>query len=96
MRKIFAALLVFTTLLATGAEAAAKDVSVRGYVRKDGTYVPPHHRSSPDSNPYNNYSTYPNVNPYTGEQGHKRVDPYSSPSGSSRNGTDTNNPYDPD
>ena len=33
----------------------AKDVYVRGYYRKDGTYVRPHHRSSPDSTTANNY-----------------------------------------
>jgi len=33
---------------------------VRGYVRRDGTYVAPHYRSSPDSSIYNNY----NYNPY--------------------------------
>jgi len=33
----------------------AKDVHVRGYYRKDGTYVRPHIRSSPDSSKANNY-----------------------------------------
>lgn len=33
----------------------AKDVQVDGYYRKDGTYVRPHHRSSPDSDVSNNY-----------------------------------------
>lgn len=32
----------------------AKDVRVKGYYRKDGTYVRPHIRSSPDSYRYNN------------------------------------------
>lgn len=49
--------------------AYARDVSVRGYTRKDGTYVAPHHRSSPDGNFYNNWSTVGNVNPYTGQAG---------------------------
>jgi len=43
--------------------------SVHGYVRKDGTSVAPHHRSNPDHNFYNNWSTKPNVNPYTGIEG---------------------------
>jgi Putative peptidoglycan binding domain len=42
-------------------------VSVRGYVRKDGTYVAPHYRSSSDGNPYNNWSFPGNTNPYTGK-----------------------------
>lgn len=33
----------------------AGDVSVKGYYRKDGTYVRPHHRSSPDGDLSNNY-----------------------------------------
>lgn len=42
-------------------------VKVRGYYRKDGTYVQPHYRSNPDGNPYNNWSYPGNVNPYTGK-----------------------------
>lgn len=41
-------------------------VQVKGYYRKDGTYVQSHYRSSPDGNPYNNWSYPGNVNPYTG------------------------------
>jgi len=40
-------------------------VSVRGYYRKDGTYVQPHYRTSSDGNPYNNYSYPGNLNPTT-------------------------------
>ncbi len=39
---------------------------VRGYIRRDGTYVQPYYRSEPDGNPYNNYSFPGNYNPYTG------------------------------
>lgn len=42
-------------------------VHVKGYTRKDGTYVQPHIRSNPDGNPYNNYSYPGNTNPYTGK-----------------------------
>ncbi len=51
--------------------------NVKGYTRKDGTYVAPHHRTNPDGNPHNNYSTQGNYNPYTGKQG--TVDPYATP-----------------
>src|SRR5690242_11556610 len=44
-------------------------VSVKGYYRKDGTYVQPHKRSAPDGNFDNNWSTKGNVNPYTGKPG---------------------------
>ena len=52
----------------------AYDVQVQGYYRNNGTYVQPHHRSSPDSSKFNNYSTSGNINPYTGQSG--TVDPY--------------------
>lgn len=50
------------------------DTFVRGYTRKDGTYVQPHYRSNPDGNRFNNFSTQGNTNPYTGRAG--TVDPY--------------------
>jgi hypothetical protein len=54
--------------------AANKEThTVRGYVRKDGTYVKPHRQTDPDANKYNNYSTEGNMNPFTGEKGD--VDP---------------------
>lgn len=49
--------------------SAFADVSVRGYTRQDGTYVQPYHRSNPDGNPNNNWSTKGNTNPYTGREG---------------------------
>lgn len=51
-------------------------VHVRGYYRKDGTYVRPHVRSNPDGNPYNNWSFPGNVNPYTGKQATGNPDTY--------------------
>lgn len=48
-------------------EKAEAAVKVKGYYRKDGTYVRPHYRSNPDGNPYNNWSFPGNTNPYTGE-----------------------------
>jgi hypothetical protein len=41
--------------------------SVRGYYRKDGTYVQPHQRTNPDGNPFNNYSFPGNYNPNIGK-----------------------------
>lgn len=62
--------LILTTII-----PAIAVVRVRGYYRKDGTYVQPHYRSNPDGNPYNNWSTHPNINPYTGKQGTKHISP---------------------
>jgi len=67
MKKLLLGLL----LAAFVVPAFARDVFVHGYYRKNGTYVAPYHRSSPDGNPWNNYSTRGNVNPYTGKMGTK-------------------------
>ena len=40
-------------------------------IRKDGTYVAPHQRWTPNSTKLDNFSTKGNVNPYTGEKGSK-------------------------
>lgn len=58
-------LLIFLILTMTLPVVA--QVKVRGYYRKDGTYVKPHYRSNPDGNPYNNLSYPGNTNPYTGK-----------------------------
>lgn len=44
-------------------------VRVKGYYRKNGTYVAPHHRTRPNSTKYDNWSTKGNVNPYNGKVG---------------------------
>jgi hypothetical protein len=74
----------------------AKDVYVDGYTRKDGTYVQPYHRSSPNNTVRDNYSYEGNTNPYTGEEGHNyyRNNPtseYYQPQQSSYNYNTTNN-----
>lgn len=48
-------------------------VHVKGYYKKNGTYVAPHYRSSPNETTSDNWSTKGNVNPYTGEEGSKSV-----------------------
>ena len=67
--------LIAAVLVAASVTSASADTYVNGYLRRDGTYVPPHYRTNPDSNLHNNYSTRGNTNPYTGEHG--TVDPYS-------------------
>lgn len=44
--------------------------SVSGYYRKDGTYVQPHYRTTPNSTRMDNWSTRGNVNPFTGKKGY--------------------------
>lgn len=45
--------------------------SVRGYVKKNGTYVAPHRQTNPNRTQRDNWSTKGNVNPYTGKPGTK-------------------------
>ena len=54
--------------------SAFADDFVRGYVKKDGTYVAPHYRTERNGTRNDNYSTRGNVNPYTGEYGTKPRD----------------------
>ena len=42
---------------------------VRGYTRKDGTYVQGYNRSEPNDTVRDNYNYKDNTNPYTGETG---------------------------
>jgi hypothetical protein len=55
------------------ATSAVGQKAVRGYVKRNGTYVQPHHRTNPDHTQRNNYSSKGNVNPYTGKRGTKRA-----------------------
>ncbi|GED32380.1 hypothetical protein P9G84_13725 [Brevibacillus centrosporus] len=51
MNPFFPILIVVLLLISiTSQDIAAKEVNVKGYYRKDGTYVRPHTRSSPGSN----------------------------------------------
>src|SRR5690606_8696106 len=77
MRTLFVALLVSFLVFSLSFDSEARrPVSVKGYFRKDGTYIAPHYRSAPDSSKWNNWSTKGNINPYTGKVGTK--DPYGS------------------
>jgi|SRR5690348_8591044 len=60
------------------ASKARSVVPVRGYIKRDGTYVMPSHRTSPNHTKFDNWSSKPNVNPYTGKAGTK--DPFVPPS----------------
>lgn len=72
MKRIFG--LIVALLCFAVALLPAKDVHVKGYTRKDGTYVAPHVRTSPNKTRNDNYSTRGNVNPYTGKAGTKPRD----------------------
>ena len=52
-------------------DASGDSNSVRGYTKKDGTYVAPHQRTNPNGTQRDNWSSKPNYNPYTGKEGKK-------------------------
>jgi hypothetical protein len=47
----------------------SKTTNVRGYTKKDGTYVAPHKRTNPNNTGRDNWTSKPNQNPYTGKDG---------------------------
>ncbi len=59
--------------VAVASPAFAADTHVKGYTKKNGTYVAPHKQTAPDKSKANNYSTKGNTNPNTGKKG--TVDP---------------------
>ncbi len=75
MKRLFTFLASLALLLVMTSVAIA-DQYIQGYYRRDGTYVQPHYRSDPDSNPRNNFSYPGNVNPYTGQVAPGNPDTY--------------------
>lgn len=66
--------LILVAAVLAAVPAFAADHSVKGYVKKDGTYVEPTRATNPNATKVDNYSSKDNVNPTTGKQG--TVDPY--------------------
>lgn len=65
-------------LLAAPLAFAASSHSVKGYMKKDGTFIQSHKQTNPDQIRRNNYSSEGNYNPNTGKQGKQRNE-FSSP-----------------
>lgn len=61
--------LVLCSLMVIAVASEAGSTRVKGYTKKDGTYVQPHMRTTPDSSRLNNWSTQGNTNPYNGKSG---------------------------
>ena len=58
-----------STSASPGTGSNSSSTHVNGYTKKDGTYVEPHQRSTPDKTFENNYTTKGNQNPATGKDG---------------------------
>ena len=76
MKQLLAAMVIALGLIATPAFAKKQSSgggshSVKGHVKKDGTYVQPHRATNPNHTQRDNWSSKPNVNPYTGKNGSK-------------------------
>ena len=69
MSKVFKVAVVLVLMFCFVGIALARDVWVDGYYRKDGTYVKPHYRSSPNDTARDNRDYKGNINPYTGKKG---------------------------
>lgn len=65
------AILIAALVLAAGTAMAADDHDVKGYVKKDGTYVPPTKATNPNGTETDNYGSKGNTNPATGKEGTK-------------------------
>ena len=70
---LLAAAIAVACALPLSEASAQGSTQRRGYVTRNGVYVPPSHQTKPDGTKANNWSTRGNVNPYTGRQG--TVDP---------------------
>lgn len=60
---------------APGTGSKSSSTRVNGYVKKDGTYVAPHSKSTPDKKFENNWTTKGNDNPTTGASGTRVTEP---------------------
>lgn len=72
MKKIIILILFCFLSFAMNAQSSSK-VRVKGYTKKNGTYVAPHSRSAPNKSKKDNWSTKGNRNPVTHKKGTKKV-----------------------
>lgn len=72
--KIRDLLAASAALLLVAPVLAQSSHSVRGYTRKDGTYVAPHRQTNPNATLNDNWSMRGNTNPDTGRDGTKPRD----------------------
>lgn len=73
MKTIIALIVISIFTLNIVSSAYAGTVKVKGYTKKNGTYVSPSHRTAPNKNKLDNYSTKGNYNPYSGKTGKVRA-----------------------
>ena len=69
MRAIYFGIVALFIALGVSSGVDAGQTRVRPSVRRNGSYVQPHARTSPNRTKADNWSTKGNVNPYTGKKG---------------------------
>jgi len=79
MYKLLATMFIALGLTATPVFAKKQSSgggshSVKGHVKKNGTYVHPHRATNPNQTQRDNWSSKPNVNPYTSKPGTKEAE----------------------
>lgn len=70
MKKLLTLFLIF--IFSSISAIAVQNQKVKGYTKKNGTYVNSYNRTKSDRKMYNNYSTKGNYNPYTSKKGYKQ------------------------
>lgn len=71
MKKILITGLIIIFLSLIFLNFADAYVRVRGYFRRDGSYVRPHYRTYPNKYKWDNWSSWGNYNPFTGRRGYR-------------------------
>jgi len=75
MKKVMLlAILLIMSVFAIGQTVNTKTVTVKSYVKKNGTVVQGYTKTTPNKTNWDNYTTKPNTNPTTGTTGYKAKD----------------------
>lgn len=74
MKKIIAFTAFISISLFSYGQVNPQSKKVKGYVKKDGSYVQPHQRTLENNTNRDNYTTKPNENPYNKKKGYKQPD----------------------
>lgn len=69
MKKVISLIVLFVFVFLIGPFSASAYVSVKGYFKKNGTYVAPYVRSNPNGLKYDNYSYKPSQGLYNSTYG---------------------------
>ena len=72
MRRVLFLIMTLAGFLSiSGQSIATSNHNIKGYTKKDGTYIKSHRATNPNKTQRDNWSSKPNSNPYTGNKGTK-------------------------